>query len=89
MARTVKFEHAFGDDTLSFTGAVCVGGRAKFSDGIPAPVDKEWGAVIGASGTGLFASPLDEQSAVWSLSYLASFRGLVISFCKRHWVVAG
>jgi 2-polyprenyl-6-methoxyphenol hydroxylase-like FAD-dependent oxidoreductase len=60
------------DDTLSFTGAVCVGGRAKFSDGIPAPVDKEWGAVIGASGTGLFASPLDEQSAVWSLSYLAS-----------------
>jgi 2-polyprenyl-6-methoxyphenol hydroxylase-like FAD-dependent oxidoreductase len=60
------------DDTLSFTGAVCIGGRAKFSDGIPAPVDKEWGTIIGASGTGVFASPLDEQSAVWSLSYLAS-----------------
>jgi 2-polyprenyl-6-methoxyphenol hydroxylase-like FAD-dependent oxidoreductase len=60
------------DDMLSFTGAVSIGGRAKFSHGIPAPVDKEWGTIIGANGAGLFASPLDEHSAIWSLSYLAS-----------------
>lgn len=59
------------DDKLSFAGAVCITGDARFPNGIPEPVDQDWGLILGAGGTGLFASPIDEHSAVWSLSYLA------------------
>jgi 2-polyprenyl-6-methoxyphenol hydroxylase-like FAD-dependent oxidoreductase len=59
------------DDTLSFAGAVCIAGQASFPNGIPAPVDHDWGTVIGAGGVSLFASPVDEHTAIWSLSYLS------------------
>lgn len=58
-------------DILSFAGAVCIAGQAIFPDGIPAPLNRDWGTVIGAGGVSLFASPVDEHIAIWSLSYLA------------------
>jgi 2-polyprenyl-6-methoxyphenol hydroxylase-like FAD-dependent oxidoreductase len=58
-------------DKLSFAGAVCISGQASFPDGIPAPLNRDWGTVVGAGGVSLFASPVDEHSAIWSLSYLA------------------
>lgn len=60
------------DDNLSFAGAVCIGGNARFPDGVPKPVTADWGVVLGGRGIGLFASPIDQHSAVWSLSYLAA-----------------
>ena len=60
------------DDKLSFAGAVCISGNARFPDTPPAPVNRDWGLMLGGGGTGLFASPVDQRSAVWSLSYLAA-----------------
>jgi 2-polyprenyl-6-methoxyphenol hydroxylase-like FAD-dependent oxidoreductase len=60
------------NDKLSFAGAVCIAGQATFPNGIPAPVDRDWGTVIGAGGVSLFASPVDDQHAIWSLSYLSN-----------------
>ena len=60
------------DDNLSYAGAVCISGNARFLDEVPKPVTADWGMVLGGSGTSLFASPIDEHSAVWSLSYLAA-----------------
>ena len=59
-------------DNLSFAGAVCITGNARFLDEVPKPVTADWGMVLGGSGTSLFASPIDEHSAVWSLGYLAA-----------------
>lgn len=62
------------DDNLSFAGVVCVSGDAKFAaeeGGIPKPVDRDWGSLLGGNGTGVFVSPVDDRSAIWSLSYLS------------------
>ena len=58
------------DDNLCFAGAVCISGNARLPDGIPRPVTEDWGLVLGGGGTGLFASPIDQHTAVWSVSYL-------------------
>lgn len=34
------------DDKLRFAGAVCVAGSASFTDGIPEPVNANWGVLI-------------------------------------------
>lgn len=59
------------DDKLDFAGAVAMGGVSRFMDKVPPPVDRDWGFYLSGTGHGLFASPVDEHSAVWSLSYLA------------------
>ena len=61
-------------DGLQFAGAVCLSGTARFAGGlVPEPVDRDWGIVLGGGGgKSLFVSPVDERSALWSLSYLAS-----------------
>jgi 2-polyprenyl-6-methoxyphenol hydroxylase-like FAD-dependent oxidoreductase len=60
------------DDVLSFAGPVCISGTSRFPAGeVPEPVDRDWGAVLGGNGIGLFVSPIDSKSALWSLSYLA------------------
>jgi 2-polyprenyl-6-methoxyphenol hydroxylase-like FAD-dependent oxidoreductase len=59
-------------DALSFAGAVCITGEASFSDGIPATLTHDWGTVVGAGGVSLFAAPVTDERAVWSLSYLAA-----------------
>ena len=60
------------DDNLRFAGAVCITGNARLPDGVPKPVTTDWGLVLGGGGTGLFASPIDQQSAVWNVSYLSA-----------------
>jgi 2-polyprenyl-6-methoxyphenol hydroxylase-like FAD-dependent oxidoreductase len=60
------------DDNRCFAGAVCITGNARVPDGVPKPVTADWGLVLGGGGTGLFVSPIDQHSAVWSLSYLAA-----------------
>lgn len=57
-------------DTLSFTGIVCIAGISRFPEGeIPKPMDKDWGGMLGGGGVGLFVSPVDTHSALWNLSY--------------------
>src|SRR2546423_391310 len=60
------------DDNLQFAGAVCLSGNARLPDGVPEPVTANWGLVLGGCGTGLFVSPIDQHSALWSVSYLAA-----------------
>jgi 2-polyprenyl-6-methoxyphenol hydroxylase-like FAD-dependent oxidoreductase len=60
------------DDNLRFAGAVCISGNARLPDGVPKPVTTDWGLVLGGGGTSLFASPIDQQSAIWSVSYLSA-----------------
>ncbi|KAL2220281.1 hypothetical protein M432DRAFT_311876 [Thermoascus aurantiacus ATCC 26904] len=59
-------------DGLSFTGAVCISATSRFDshEAVPRPVDRDWGAVLGGGGVGLFVSPVDSRSALWSVSYL-------------------
>jgi len=61
------------DDTLDFAGVVCLGGTARYesADEVPKPLDRDWGAVLGGKGVGLFMAPVDERSALWSLSWYA------------------
>ncbi|KAK4234941.1 hypothetical protein C8A03DRAFT_18243 [Achaetomium macrosporum] len=59
------------DDRLEYAGAVQMGGIARFPDGIPAPVNNNWGMQIsGGQGVCCFYSPIDDKSAVWSVSFL-------------------
>lgn len=59
------------DDGLSFAGAVSLSGTARFPDGqVPAPVNRDWGFVLGGNGAGLFISPISSTAALWSLSYV-------------------
>jgi 2-polyprenyl-6-methoxyphenol hydroxylase-like FAD-dependent oxidoreductase len=51
---------------------VCIGGTARLPDGVPKPITADWGVVLGGGGTGLFASPIDQHSAIWGVSYLAA-----------------
>lgn len=58
------------DDGLVFAGIVMLMGLAKFGeDRPPKPVDCDWGTVITGKGPGLFVSPVDAHSALWSISY--------------------
>jgi 2-polyprenyl-6-methoxyphenol hydroxylase-like FAD-dependent oxidoreductase len=59
------------DDKLCFAGAVCLSGSARFTEGVPEPVNENWGVLLGGGGTSLFASPIDENRAVWCVSYLS------------------
>lgn len=61
------------DDGLDFAGVVGMMGTARFEteEQVPKPLDKDWGLILGGNGkgVGLFASPVDSHSALWSLSY--------------------
>ncbi|UKZ72526.1 hypothetical protein TrVFT333_000156 [Trichoderma virens FT-333] len=61
------------DDTLQYAGVMQKGGLAIFPNGIPQPVDKNWGMLL-SSGKGMacFLSPYDETSVAWGMSYRAS-----------------
>ncbi|PGH02257.1 hypothetical protein AJ80_08882 [Polytolypa hystricis UAMH7299] len=61
------------DDKLSFAGAVLISGSSNFPSGqVPAPVDRNWGLVLGGGGTGFFTSPVAASRALWSVSYLSN-----------------
>ncbi|KAK5059860.1 hypothetical protein LTR84_009743 [Exophiala bonariae] len=55
---------------LDYTGIYLWGGTGVFAERtqIPRPVDRDWGAVLGGQGIGLFVSPIDSTSALWSMS---------------------
>ena len=60
------------EDKLKYAGAVSITGNARFSGDVPPPANRDWGLCFQGQGTGLFISPIDEHSAVWSLSYLST-----------------
>jgi 2-polyprenyl-6-methoxyphenol hydroxylase-like FAD-dependent oxidoreductase len=59
-------------DTLQYAGAVSITGNAKFTDGLPAIVKEDHGMILGGGGNCLFVSPIDDHSAVWSVSFWES-----------------
>ncbi|KAL7941823.1 hypothetical protein V8C42DRAFT_333820 [Trichoderma barbatum] len=60
------------DDTLQYTGVMQKGGLAIFPNGIPPPVDKNWGMLLSSGkGVACFLSPYDETSVAWGMSYRA------------------
>ena len=56
---------------------MCFIGTAKFKThtDIPKPVDRDWGLTVSGTGNGLFVSPVDDYSALWSLSYRSAEPG--------------
>lgn len=58
-------------DTLSYAGVVSISATGRFPDGLPDPIKEDHGLVLGGDGTSLFASPVDDHSAVWSVSVLS------------------
>lgn len=59
------------DDKLNFAGPVSISAISRFSGPSPEPVSRDWGIVPSGQGVALFVSPMGEQSANWSLSYMA------------------
>ncbi|PTB58307.1 hypothetical protein M431DRAFT_517861 [Trichoderma harzianum CBS 226.95] len=60
------------DDTPQYAGVMQKGGLAVFPNGIPQPVDKNWGMLLSAGkGMACFLSPYDETSVAWGISYRA------------------
>jgi 2-polyprenyl-6-methoxyphenol hydroxylase-like FAD-dependent oxidoreductase len=57
------------DNELSFAGAIQIIGNSKFEGDIPRPANRDWGLYLDGSGSGLFVSPIDQNHAVWGLSY--------------------
>jgi 2-polyprenyl-6-methoxyphenol hydroxylase-like FAD-dependent oxidoreductase len=56
-------------DTLQYAGAMQMGGDAVFPQGLPRPLDTNWGLQISeGSGVCCFYSAVDKSSAVWALS---------------------
>ncbi|UKZ45928.1 hypothetical protein TrVGV298_000122 [Trichoderma virens] len=61
------------DDTLQYAGVMQKGGLAIFPNGIPQPVDKNWGMLLSSGKVmACFLSPYDETSVAWGMSYRAS-----------------
>jgi 2-polyprenyl-6-methoxyphenol hydroxylase-like FAD-dependent oxidoreductase len=57
------------NDKLNFAGVSAITATSRWDDKPPAPIDEDWGIVLSGTGTALFASPVDEHTAVWSLSW--------------------
>ncbi|KAK4139592.1 uncharacterized protein C8A04DRAFT_40599 [Dichotomopilus funicola] len=74
------------DDQLEYAGAVQLIGQASFPNGIPPPLDRNWGQQLsGGHGVACFYSPVDSHSVVWGLSYVdPTFRPKVGPFRSRE-----
>ncbi|KAK5659142.1 hypothetical protein OQA88_1232 [Cercophora sp. LCS_1] len=57
-------------DGLDYAGAVQLAGVGKFEEGIPEPVNTNWGLQLSGEGVCCFYSPSDEKNVLWSLSFL-------------------
>ena len=61
------------DDTLHFQHVNVLGGTARFGTSTPpAPLNRDWGILATGHRVALFASPVDDHSALWSLSWDSS-----------------
>ncbi|KAE9371988.1 putative monooxygenase [Stipitochalara longipes BDJ] len=60
------------DAPLVYQGVVGIMGESRFDGTPPSPANKDWGLMLSGTGTGLFVSPVDAHSIVWSVSWLAS-----------------
>ncbi|KAK3639142.1 hypothetical protein LTR56_012691 [Elasticomyces elasticus] len=58
-------------DGLTFAGPVSISAVSRYKGSPPDPVDRDWGIIPSGQGVALFVAPMDEQSAHWSLSYIA------------------
>lgn len=60
------------EDGLRFTGAVTLGGTARFPEGkgVEGWANRDWRFVIGETGKGMFMAPVNQHSASWSVSYI-------------------
>ena len=58
------------EDTLDYAGAILLAGVAEFPEGVPAPVDKNWGLQVSGQGVCCFYAPTDAQHVLWALSFL-------------------
>jgi 2-polyprenyl-6-methoxyphenol hydroxylase-like FAD-dependent oxidoreductase len=58
-------------DGLVFQEVVGIMGESRFVGKPPGPANKDWGMMLSGTGNGLFVSPVDEHSVVWSISYHA------------------
>ncbi|ETN46237.1 uncharacterized protein HMPREF1541_00421 [Cyphellophora europaea CBS 101466] len=61
---------------LDYAGVAIVSGVSQFPspEDVPQRIRACWGLVISGTGTGLFVSPVDNTSALWSLSYYTEER---------------
>ncbi len=56
------------DDNLKYAGAVQMGGNGYFPDGLPSPLDENWGLMLSGTGCCCFFSAVDKEHVVWALS---------------------
>lgn len=57
-------------DTLDYAGAILRGGLSRFPEGLPKPLDVDWGFMLSGTGVSCFYSPVDETSLVWGVGHL-------------------
>jgi len=57
------------DDKLTFRRVQALSATSRFDGPPPEPVNRDYGMVLSGTGTALFVSPVDDRSAVWSLSW--------------------
>ncbi|KAK2608569.1 hypothetical protein QQS21_002916 [Conoideocrella luteorostrata] len=57
------------DDHLEYVGAVLRGGLAGFPEGIPKPVQQDWGFMISNTGVSCFLSPVDQNTLLWAVGH--------------------
>ena len=61
------------DDTLIFQKVVVLGGTTRFGSAAPpAPIDKDWGLMPTGRRSAMFAAPVDEHSALWSVNWCSN-----------------
>ncbi|KIW06407.1 uncharacterized protein PV09_02860 [Verruconis gallopava] len=72
------------NDKLHFAGVSAIAGVSAWEHEPPEPIDQDWGMVISGTGTALFASPVDNRRAVWSLSWRESQPRRAVKFPKEQ-----
>lgn len=58
------------NDKLEYIGAVLRGGLATFPEGVPSPIDKDWGFMMSNTGVSCFLSPVDRNTVIWAVGNL-------------------
>lgn len=56
------------DDSIKYRDCVQFGAVSKLEDGLPTPLDKDFGMVITGTGMGSFFAAIDKKSLLWAVS---------------------